>query len=40
MFLFGEFPIPLLIKINFDKRTVDERKNTNKQNGCYKSKLR
>lgn len=25
MFLFGKFPIPFLIKINLDKRTVDER---------------
>ena len=26
MFLFGKFPILFGIKINFDKRTVDERK--------------
>lgn len=25
MFLFGKFPIPFLIKIDFDKRTVIER---------------
>lgn len=25
MFLFEKFSIPFLIKINFDKRTVDER---------------
>lgn len=25
MFLFGKFPTPFLIKINFDKRIVDER---------------